>query len=130
MSSKILKYGILLLIALVYSCGGGAAKKPNQNKDLLTGPELFNKYVCFTCHSLDGSEMYGPSLQGIYNKEVTVTREGKEIQVVIDRKYLKRSILDPEFEKVKDFQSRTMPQPEISKEEVNILIDYIIGLEQ
>jgi cytochrome c oxidase subunit 2 len=130
MSSKISKSGILLLLALFYSCGGGAAKKQNQMETLSTGPDLFNKYVCFTCHSLDGSEMYGPTLQGIYMKEVEVIREGEEVQVAIDRKYLKRSILDPEFEKVKEFQTRTMPKPDISKKEVDILIDYIIGLEK
>jgi len=74
--------------------------------------------------------MYGPTLQGIYMKEVVVIREGEEVQVAIDRKYLNRSILDPEFEKVKEFQTRTMPKPDISKKEVDILIDYIIGLEK
>lgn len=118
-----------MLLALLYSCGG-AANKQNQKEALSTGPDLFNKFVCFTCHSLDGSDMYGPSLRNIHMKEVKVIREGKEMDVVIDRKYLERSITDPDFEKVKEFQSRTMPKPEISKKEVDILVEYIIGLSQ
>lgn len=119
-----------MLLVLLYSCGHGADKKQKQTETLSSGPELFNKYVCFTCHSLDGSDMYGPTLRGIYMKEVKVIREGIEKDVVIDRKYLERSITDPDFEKVKEFQTRIMPKPEISKKEVDILVDYIIRLSQ
>lgn len=70
----------------------------------------------------------GPDLFNM--KEVVIISEGVEKRVTVDRKYLKRSILDPEFEKVKEYQTRTMPKPEISKKDVEILIDYIIGLNE
>lgn len=125
-----IKSGTLLLLVLFYSCGGGSAEKMNQMQSHETGHDLFQKYVCFTCHSLNGSEMYGPTLQGLYMKELVVVREGLEKQVIADRKYLKRSILDPDFEKVKEYQTRTMPKPEISRKEVDILVEYIIRLDE
>ena len=125
-----MKYGTLLLLVLSYSCGGGSPEKKNQVKSHATGNDLFQKYICFTCHSLNGSDMYGPTLRGLYMKEVVVISEGLEKHVIADRKYLKRSILDPEFEKVKEYHTRSMPKPEISKKEVDILVDYIIRLEK
>lgn len=130
MSSKILKSGILLLLGLLYSCGGDSSKKMNGETTAAEAEDLFHRYVCFTCHSIDGSDMYGPTLQGIYMKELVVIRDGEEKKVTVDRKYLKRSILDPEFEKVKEYQTRTMPKPEITNKELEILIDYIIGLDE
>lgn len=102
----------------------------NQMQSHEAGKDLFQKYVCFTCHSLNGGEMYGPTLQGLYMKKLVVVREGLEKHVIADRKYLKRSILDPDFEKVKEYQTRTMPKPEISKKEVDILVEYIIRLDE
>lgn len=71
--------------------------------------------------------MYGPSLNDIFGKEVTVIRQGDSSRVIIDKKYLNRSIIDPDFEKLKGFENRTMPVPDISKKEVKILVDYLIA---
>lgn len=72
--------------------------------------------------------MYGPALNEIYGKEVLVIRQGDSSKVVIDRKYLKRSIIDPDFEKLKGYENRSMPVPDISKKEVKILVDYLMEL--
>lgn len=111
-----------VLLLLFTACGGTKQANPDLQAK---GEELFASYICNTCHSLDGSDMYGPTLKDIYGKEVTVLRDGKEHRVTVDRKYLKRSIQDPDYEKLQGFEERIMPQPQISKTEVKLLVDYL-----
>ena len=131
----------LLLLACIFlsACGAGSQRnKSNRTIDppvqqdnagtLPEGSDLYAKYGCFTCHSLDGRVMYGPALNDLYMKEVTVVREGREKTIVADRDYLTRAITDPEYEKVSDYGQRIMPVPEISKEDLETLVDYLIGL--
>jgi cytochrome c2 len=90
------------------------------------GPDLFSKYACFTCHSLEGKVMYGPPLNGLFMTEVSVVRQGEMKTVIADRDYLTRSITDPDYEKVTEYQSKVMPKPEIPGDDVETLIDYLI----
>jgi cytochrome c oxidase subunit 2 len=121
-------YTVLTVITVLLAACGGSNK---SNPDLQArGEELFANYICNTCHSLDGSEMYGPTLKDIIGKEVTVIRDGEEHRVTVDRKYLKKSIQDPDFEKLKGFEARIMPKPQISKDEVKLLVEYLMTLDQ
>ena len=117
---KACQLGIIALVFLS-SCGD-AADKENE------GTELFSRYMCFTCHSLDGRPMYGPPLNDLYLKEVTVLRQGRQKTIVAKRKYLKKSITDPDYEKVLDYENRIMPEPNIPREDLEILVDYLIEL--
>lgn len=138
----------LVVLALVFlsACGEVSVKeKGNKSNDgddgnkvlnqatqqsstdiLKEGSELFSKYGCFACHSIDGSVMYGPPLNDLYKKEVSVLRRGKEKTIVADRKYFTKAIMDPDYEKVSDYEIKIMPKPDIPKEDVEILIDYLI----
>ena len=129
----------MLAIIFLSACGEGTDKKTgnkaiNQatqqsNTDILTdGSNLFSKYACFTCHSLDGSVMYGPPLNDLFMKDVSVVRKGKEKIIVADRKYFNKAITDPDYEKVSEYKSRIMPKPIIPKDDVETLIDYLIEL--
>lgn len=117
---KACQLGIFALVFLS-SCED-ATDRPNEGK------ELFSRYMCFTCHSLDGTPMYGPPLNDLYRKEVTVLRQGRQKIVVAKRKYLKKSITDPDYEKVLDYENRIMPEPNIPGEDLKILVDYLIEL--
>lgn len=55
-----------------------------------------------------------------------VVRDGEEHSIKIDREYIRRSIQNPEFEKVVDFKDRKMPKPEIAKDEIERIVDYLI----
>lgn len=113
----------MLAIVFLSSCGDST---DTNNK----GEELFSKYMCFTCHSLDGSVMYGPPLNDLYLKEVSVLRQGKQKSIVAKRKYLKKSIMDPDYEKVLDYENRIMPVPNIPKRDLDTLVDYLMELSQ
>lgn len=114
-----------VFLILFSACGG---KEPS-GQDLLTrGEELFATYICNTCHSLDGSDMYGPTLKDLHGQKVTVVRNGEELSLIANRKYLMRAISDPDFDKVKGFEDRIMPKPRISKSDTKLLVDYLISL--
>jgi len=71
--------------------------------------------------------MYGPPLNNLYMKEVSVVREGRETTIIADRDYLTRAITDPEYEKVSEYEHRIMPVPEIPRKDVETLVDFLIG---
>ena len=89
------------------------------------GLALLEKYLCTGCHSLDGSEQIGPTLKGIFNRQVTVKKEGQEITLTSDRDYLLRSIREPEAEIVIGFEDFTMLTVELSDEEIDAIIDFL-----
>ncbi len=120
--ARLLTMGLILLVT---ACGNNNSKK--QTEALKKGPELFTKYGCNICHSLDGTMIYGPPLNEIYLKKVKVIRNGQETTITADRDYLKKAITDPRFEKVAEYSNKEMPIPSFSDEETEILVDYIIS---
>ena len=122
----------LLLCLLFFSVACG---KTSQNKkddiDILTkGTQLYSKYGCTVCHSLDGTVIYGPPLNEIYMKNVKVIRNGKEFTVIADREYLKKAITEPRYEKVLEYSNKEMPIPAFTQEDANVLVEYLIALDE
>ena len=95
---------------------------------LKKGEELFAKYGCFVCHSLEGKVIYGPPLNGLYMKSVKVMRNGKEIDLVADRDYLIKAITDPRYEKVYDYRNKEMPISAFPEKDAEVLVEYLISL--
>jgi len=91
------------------------------------GPQLFVERGCKACHSIDGSPLVGPSMKGLFEKNVVVMEDGKERTVVANEAYLRKSILQPSVEIVKGYPP-VMPPQQFSEEEVNALVSYIEGL--
>jgi cytochrome c oxidase subunit 2 len=129
----------MLAIMFLTACGGGSEKntgstdsnRPTRETSTDKAPggeELFSNYRCFACHSLEGRVMYGPSLNGLYGKEISVIRQGEEITVLVDREYFTRAIEDPDYEKVLEYRNRIMTKPDISDEEIDSIVDYLVGL--
>jgi len=131
----------LVMIACIFlpACGEGTDKnkdnkvinQPTRQTNIdkvADGSDLFSKYGCIACHSLNGSVMYGPPLNGLFMKEVSVVRQGKEITIVADREYFTKAITDPDFEKVSEYKSKIMPKPVIPEDDVETLIDYLTAL--
>jgi len=131
----------LVMIACIFlpACGEGTDRNKGKkameestqqaNTELpAEGSDLFSRYGCFACHSLDGSDLYGPSLNDLFMKEVSVARQGKATIIVADRKYLSRAITDPDYEKVTEYKNKIMPKPVIPQEDVETLVDYLIEL--
>ena len=117
---------VILIILAVAGCRGN--KKPDSIhiEDPEKGEALFKSVGCAACHSTSGEKKYGPSLNAIFDKEVVIIRNGTNYTVRVDREYILRSLKDPGFETVANFQKRKMPHLNLTKEEIDYLVDYII----
>jgi len=127
-----MKYSTMLILVLsvLAGCNGSSPKEWDKEKILKEGAKLYSKNGCAICHSLEGEVIYGPPLNNIYMKEIKIIRDGKELTVTADREYLKRAITNPRVEKVLDYQNKDMPEPLFSDEEANILVEYLIILNE
>ena len=126
---KINKFLICILL-LFLGCGKAPDKNPDKQEILTKGAELFAKYGCTVCHSLEGKVIYGPPLNEIYMKRIKVVRQGNEYEVVADRDYLKKAISEPRYEKVLEYKNKEMPLSNFSEEEAEILVDYLIAMQE
>jgi cytochrome c2 len=121
---------VFVIILAVAACGN--QKKPDSGRaeDPKKGELLFNSVGCAICHSVSGEKKYGPPLNVIYAKKVTVFRNGNRDTLVTDRQYILRSLQDPGYEKVEGYQKRKMPSLNLSKEDIDYLMDYIIFINE
>lgn len=102
-----------------------AAKLAAMSSDELVkmGKELFTTKTCNACHSLDGSNLVGPTFKGVYNHSVEFT-DGSKTKV--DDAYLTESILNPSAKIVKGY-APAMPnfRDLLTDVEVKALVEYI-----
>lgn len=91
----------------------------------ISGRNLVVKFGCVGCHSLDGSKGVGPTFKGLWGKQQIVLTGGKERNILVDQEYLSRSILDPQSDIVKGYQPIMPANPEIAKEEIEEIVEFI-----
>lgn len=89
--------------------------------DAATGEQLFIELGCNACHSLDGSQLVGPSQLGVGN------RAGSEIDGYTAEEYLIESILRP-CDYLQDGFTCAMPQDYGQRMEAQDLADVITYL--
>ena len=89
---------------------------------LALGAKLAAKYDCTSCHSTDGTEGIGPTFKGMYGKKSTLA-DGSE--VTVDEAYIIDSVRNPDHQIVKGFDRGSMPQANITNEELNEIIAYL-----
>ena len=112
----------LMLIAslMLAACGGGGdagGDAASAGKALFAETVIGTQAGCSTCHSLDGSVVVGPSMQGVGSRETEA--------------YIRESILDPNADLVEGFPADTMPNvwgTELSGEQVDQLVAYLVTL--
>ncbi|MBE7470869.1 MAG: cytochrome c oxidase subunit II [Anaerolineae bacterium] len=91
------------------------------------GAKVAELQGCLACHSLDGSQLVGPSWQGIYGSEHTLA-DGTTVKV--DEAYLHQSIVDPNSQLVAGFPPNLMPATykALSEEDISALLAFIKSL--
>ncbi len=92
------------------------------------GRELLAKYGCTGCHSLDGSKMVGPTLLGLFGRQVTVTTDGVERKLIVDREYLIRAIVEPQSDITQGYAPMMPPYASLSAEELEEIVEYLEAL--
>jgi cytochrome c oxidase subunit 2 len=103
------------------SAGGGEGMSLSDY-----GAVLYRSKACFTCHSVDGSTVQGPSFKGAFGNLRSL--ESGE-QIVIDENYIRESILNPQTKVSAGFQP-IMPtyQGLLDDRQIDALTEYIKSL--
>jgi len=84
--------------------------------------------LCIACHVERDGGWAAPKLEGIVGRKQMVIRDGKEVEVTIDRDYLIQAILNPDGEKSLMFKDAVMPPLGLSREIAEDMADYVMGL--
>ena len=99
--------------------GGGMADMPLEE----LGETLYRQQGCVACHTIDGSQLVGPSFQNLFGSQ---RQFGDGGTAVADENYLRESILDPNAHIVEGFQA-LMPASYggLSERQLSALIAFI-----
>lgn len=107
-------------------------KKAGKNDTIkLTQKELSHQRyqsLCLACHIERDGGWAAPKLEGILGRKQTVLRDGKKVEVTVDRDYLVNAILNPDSEKTLPFKDAVMPPLGLSREIAEEMTDYLINL--
>ena len=130
---------IKALIAFIRKQDGSAAQSEEATGD--SGEDLqaklakmspvergeyhYQTKACIGCHSLDGSNLVGPTFKGLYgkNREFVDGTSG-----AADAEYIKSSILNPNGNIVAGYQPNLMPQnyrDQLSDEDLEAIVEFI-----
>jgi cytochrome c oxidase subunit 2 len=92
------------------------------------GARLVEEQGCLSCHSVDGTELVGPTWLGLMGSERPLEGGGT---VAADEAYLRRSILNPGEQVVAGYPN-IMPGAYtfLSDEELNAIIEYIKSISE
>jgi cytochrome c oxidase subunit II len=87
------------------------------------GKALYQEKACFSCHSMDGTRIVGPSFKGLFGRTEPLTGGGT---VKVDEDYIRESILTPQA-KIVDTYPPSMPPfaGVLSEEQINAIIEFI-----
>ncbi|HUL00244.1 MAG TPA: cytochrome c oxidase subunit II [Nitrospirota bacterium] len=108
----------------VPSAGAKIPSTQGQTKSDLA--KLLEVKGCLACHSIDGSTKIGPTLKGIMGRKETVIRDGKDVDIVVDESFIRRTLLEPDKERVKGYPP-IMPTQKglLTDHETDLIINYL-----
>jgi len=89
---------------------------------------LMDRVGCLACHSLDGTYDTGPTFLRLFGSTRFVMRDGARREVVADEEYLRRAILEPQFEYLVDFPPNMPSNSGLTDDEVQEIVDFIMTL--
>ncbi|OQA45197.1 MAG: Cytochrome c2 precursor [Chloroflexi bacterium ADurb.Bin325] len=123
---------LVIVVALAAACGGGdkaATTGGGAAGNASAGETLFKQALvgqnpgCATCHSVDGSQLVGPSLKGV------AERAASRVQGESAAEYLHQSLVEPNAYVVEGFSEGIMPSYKgLSEAQLNDLVAYLLTL--
>ncbi len=103
------------------------ANIPGSGTPVEQGKALVETNACQSCHSLDGSDLIGPSFKGIWGREELMS-DGTTITV--DENYIRESILNPGAKIVDGYQNQMASyQGLLDDDQIDAIIEYLKTLE-
>lgn len=111
------------------------ADVPDVNDLAGWGAKHYVDYGCQGCHSLDGTDLIGPTWLGIWQREEQLA-DGTTI--IVDEEYLRNSILNPNLQIVAGYPEGQMPEnygerfegDPYNRDEVVDLIEFMKTLDE
>ncbi|MDF1811479.1 MAG: cytochrome c [Verrucomicrobiales bacterium] len=92
------------------------------------GQILFQTY-CTSCHSLDGTKLVGPSLQGLAGSHLRVIQPGsdKVLSVMATADYIRQSIMEPNALLAEGYPENIMPPMGgiLTDKQIDALVNYL-----
>lgn len=128
--------GIAAAALTLAACGGGGGG--DGAGDAARGEALFKQSTigtasapgCSTCHSLDGSQLVGPSQKGVVGRaEAAIKSADYKGTAKTVEEYLKESIVSPDVFVEQGFTAGVMYQnfgKELSAQEINDLVAFLM----
>ncbi len=113
-----------MLLGTAACSGSDESSGPPVTGVAAEGQQLFRSNGCAACHSVDGSDGVGPTLQGLLGSQVEL--DGGTT-VTADEAYVRESIVNPSAQRVAGYSAQ-MPARELSPSEVDALVAYISAL--
>lgn len=102
--------------------GTGVGGTPEER-----GEQLVQLQGCVSCHSIDGSEMIGPTFQGLWDSERKFENADP---VTADANYIRESILVPSAKIAEGYQNLMSSfEGRLSDDEISDIIEYIKTLD-
>lgn len=100
-------------------------KIPNATAtlEMAAGEKILDKKGCLACHSLDGSEIVGPTFLEIWGRKSTVFEYPETKMVTADEDYIARSVQEPSSQIVEGFDN-VMPKLDVSADELKEIITF------
>lgn len=96
------------------------------------GRRIVENMGCLACHSLDGTTVIGPSFSGRFGETISVTTDGQQREIVYDEEYVRRSIVEPDFDIVQGFRPGQMfsYEGEVTSQEMEMIIEFLKSLNE
>lgn len=91
------------------------------------GEQLYVQNGCQACHSTDGTQILGPTFQGLFESE-KIFADGST--GIADEEYLRESIIDPSAQIVDGFDNVMPPFSYLAENEVQSIVEYIKTLSE
>ncbi|GAA5496541.1 hypothetical protein Rhal01_02725 [Rubritalea halochordaticola] len=84
---------------------------------------------CVSCHKTTRERLIGPGLAGLLGKKQVVIRDGKRVEVTIDKAYLQKAIMQPGAEHPVGYQPIMSPLGDaLGEKNVKLLVEWISTL--
>ena len=88
---------------------------------------LLRNTGCIACHSLDGTNLVGPSFKNLFGMERTVTTPDGQKRIEVDEEYITNSIYNPDDEIVAGYNKGLMQSYRdiLNESDIQIITDYL-----
>ena len=88
---------------------------------------LLRNTGCIACHSLDGTNLVGPSFRNLFGMEKTVTTPDGQKRIEVDEEYITNSIYNPDDEIVAGYNKGLMQSYRdiLNESDIQIITDYL-----